>query len=148
MRASRASGIHSGKLGARDVKGPDKWFLTLGCLWESNKMYGLPPQSAWEFPSLFLSIIHSHTNTHLSPKVNFPGSSFIDPCKQECVFSFCLPGQMQNPQYLTENSVHSCHYVIVMPGNHTILIILVAKIFFVQFFCVFLPPLLNMFCLC
>src|SRR5574338_531694 len=28
------------------------------------------------------------------------------------------------------------------------MIILVMKIFFVQFFCVFLPPLLNIFCFC
>ena len=33
-------------------------------------------------------------------------------------------------------------------GDHTIVIILVMKIFFVQFFCVFLPPLLNIFCFC
>ena len=32
--------------------------------------------------------------------------------------------------------------------NHTIVIIWVVKVFFVQFFCVFLPPLLNMFCFC
>ena len=30
--------------------------------------------------------------------------------------------------------------------EETIVIILVVKIFFVQFFCVFLPPLLNIFC--
>ena len=33
-------------------------------------------------------------------------------------------------------------------GDHTIVIIWVMKLFFVQFFCVFLPPLLNIFCLC
>ena len=32
------------------------------------------------------------------------------------------------------------------PDNHTIVIIWIMKIFFVQFFCVFLPPLLNIFC--
>ena len=32
--------------------------------------------------------------------------------------------------------------------NHTIMITWVLKIFFVQFFCVFLPPLLNIFCFC
>ena len=31
-------------------------------------------------------------------------------------------------------------------SDHTIVIILIVKIFFVQFFCVFLPPLLNIFC--
>ena len=31
-------------------------------------------------------------------------------------------------------------------SDHTIVIIWVMKIFFVQFFCVFLPPLLNIFC--
>ena len=31
-------------------------------------------------------------------------------------------------------------------NDHTIVIIQVVKIFFVQFFCVFLPPLLNIFC--
>ena len=34
------------------------------------------------------------------------------------------------------------------PDNHTIVIIWVMKIFFVQFFCVFLPSLLNIFCFC
>src|SRR5574339_596031 len=33
-------------------------------------------------------------------------------------------------------------------SDHTIVIIWVMKIFFVQFFCVFLPPLLNIFCFC
>ena len=33
-------------------------------------------------------------------------------------------------------------------SDHTIVIIWVVKIFFVQFFCVFLPPLLNIFCFC
>ena len=33
-------------------------------------------------------------------------------------------------------------------SDHTIVIIWVVNIFFVQFFCVFLPPLLNIFCLC
>ena len=32
--------------------------------------------------------------------------------------------------------------------NHTIMVIWVMKIFFVQFFCIFLPPLLNIFCFC
>ena len=34
------------------------------------------------------------------------------------------------------------------PDNHTIVIIWVVKIFLVQFFCVFLPSLLNIFCFC
>ena len=46
------------------------------------------------------------------PKSDFPGSNFIEPCKQDCVFSFCLPGQVQYAQYLTENAVHSCHWVM------------------------------------
>ena len=33
-------------------------------------------------------------------------------------------------------------------SDHTIVIIWVMKIFFVQFFCVFLPPLFNIFCFC
>ena len=33
-------------------------------------------------------------------------------------------------------------------SDHTIVIILVMKLFFVQFFCVFLPPRLNIFCFC
>ena len=33
-------------------------------------------------------------------------------------------------------------------SDHTIVIIWFVKIFFVQFFCVFLPPLLNIFCFC
>ena len=33
-------------------------------------------------------------------------------------------------------------------ASSPIMIIWVVKIFFVQFFCVFLPPLLNIFCFC
>ena len=33
-------------------------------------------------------------------------------------------------------------------SDHTIVIVWVVKIFFVQFFCVFLPPLLTIFCFC
>ena len=33
-------------------------------------------------------------------------------------------------------------------SDHTIMIIWVMKMFFAQFFCVFLPPLLNIFCFC
>ena len=36
----------------------------------------------------------------------------------------------------------------VLVSDHAIMIIWVMKIFFVQFFCVFLPPLLNNFCFC
>ena len=35
-----------------------------------------------------------------------------------------------------------------LPNPGTIVTILVMKIFFAQFFCVFLPPLLNIFCFC
>ena len=79
------------------------------------------PKVLEQFPSISFSLIHTHTNTHISPKVNFSGSNFIDPCKQDCVFGFCLPGQMQNPQYFTENAVHSCHQVTVMPAKDTLL---------------------------
>ena len=69
---SRASSIQSWKLEARYVRGPDKWILTLGSLWESNKTYGLPLQSTWVFPaSLFLSHTHSQKYTHI-PKSEFP----------------------------------------------------------------------------
>ena len=75
-RQSRASGIQSGKLRLWEVKGPDKWFLTLGCFWESNKVYGLPPQSTWVVPlSLSLSHTHSHKYTHI-PKSEFPRQQF------------------------------------------------------------------------
>ena len=33
-------------------------------------------------------------------------------------------------------------------SDHSIVIIWVVKIFFIQLFCVFLPPLLSIFCLC
>ena len=49
------------------------------------------------FPSLSCSLIHTHRNIHISPKMNSPGSNFIETCRQDCVFGFCLPGQMQNP---------------------------------------------------
>ena len=69
---SMASGIQSGKLEARDVRGPDKWVLTLEDLRESNKTHGLPPQSTWVVPlSLFLCHTHSQKYTHI-PKSEFP----------------------------------------------------------------------------
>ena len=43
---------------------------------------------------------------------------------------------------------HSRMSVWLWVSDHTIMIIWVMKIFFVQFFCVFLPPLLNIFCFC
>ena len=60
-------------------------------------------------PSLSFSLIRTHRNIHISLKVNSQGNNFIEPCKQDCVFGFCLPRQMQNPEYITENAVHSCH---------------------------------------
>ena len=105
---SRASGIQTGKLEAWEVRGPYKWVLTLGSLWESNKTDGLPPPKYLNSPCPHPPNTHSHKDKHI-PKSESPGSNFIDPCKQDCVSGFCLPGQMQNPQYLTENAVHSCH---------------------------------------
>jgi len=105
---SMASGIQSGKLVAWEVKGSDKWFLTLEDLWESKKPMACLPQNTWIVVLSLFSLIHTQINIHISPKVISAGSNFIEPCKQDCVFSFCLPGQMQNPQYITENAVHSC----------------------------------------
>ena len=69
---SRASSIQSGKLEARDVRDLDKWVLTLGDLWESNKTYDLPLQSTWIVPlSLFLFHTHSKKYIHI-PKSEFP----------------------------------------------------------------------------
>ena len=62
--------------------------------------------------ALALSLIHTHRNTHIYPKVNSPGSNFTELCKQDCVFGFCLPGQMQNSQSLIENAAHSYHYLM------------------------------------
>ena len=80
---SRASGIQTGKLEAWEVTGPDKWVITLGGFWESNKLMACLPQRTWVVPPvLFLSHTHSHKDTHI-PKSNSPGSNFIDPCKQD-----------------------------------------------------------------
>ena len=105
---SRASGIQSGKLGAWEVKGSDKWVLTLEDPWESNKHMACLPQNTWVVLLSLFSLIHTQINIYISPKVISAGSNFIEACKKHCVFSFCLPGQMQNPQYITENAVHSC----------------------------------------
>ena len=70
------------------------------------------PKVLEQFPSFSFSLIHTRTNTHISPKVIFPGSSFIDTCKKDYVFGFCLPGQMQNSQSLIENAAHSYHYLM------------------------------------
>ena len=99
--------------------GPDKWVLTLGDHWESSKNYGLsPPKYLTIFPlylsvthslSLSLTHIHIHTHTHKGPNLSksmFPRQSFRKngACIQEhCIMGFCLPGQIQNPQYITMN---------------------------------------------
>ena len=55
---SRASGIQSGNLGAWEVKGSDKWVLTLEDPWESNKSMAFLPQNTRVVPlSLFLSCL-------------------------------------------------------------------------------------------
>ena len=64
---SRTSRIQNGKLEARDVRGPDKWVLTLGDLWESNKTYGLPLQSTWVVPLSFFSLSYTLTQIHTYP---------------------------------------------------------------------------------
>ena len=46
------------------------------------------------------------------------------------------------------SKVHLTSHFSMSFGDHTIVIIWVMKILFVQFFCVFLPPLLNIFCFC
>ena len=52
---------------------------------------------------------------------------------------------MLSKAHLTSHSRMSGSWNV---SDHTVVIILVMKIFFVQFFCVFLPPLLNNFCFC
>ena len=56
--------------------------------------------------------------------------------------SFVHSDAFQGPLDFTFQDVWLCQI-----SDHTIMIILVVKIFFVQFFCVFLPPL-NIFCFC
>ena len=59
-----------------------------------------------------------------------------------------------NWNFITSTSfVHSDAFYVPLDftfqmSDHTIVIILVMKIFFVQFFCVFLPPPPNIFCGC
>ena len=68
---SRASSIQSWKLGASEVKGPDKWVLTLEDPWESNKPKACFPPNTWvTLLSLFLPHTHSQKHTH-TPKSEF-----------------------------------------------------------------------------
>ena len=92
---SRASGIQTGKLEAWEVRGPHKWVVTLGGLRESKKTYGLPPPKDLSSSAPPPFLIHTHTKTHLSPKVNsqagisrilaskivFLASVFMDRCR-------------------------------------------------------------------
>ena len=100
---SRASGIQSGKLEASEVKGPDKWVLTLEDTWESNKPMACLPQNTWVI-CLSLFLIHTHRNIHISPKVNNPGSNFIEPCKQDSVFGLSSWTDVQSTVHNKEYS--------------------------------------------
>ena len=91
------------------------------------KLWPASPKILEQFFSHF-SLIHTNRNIHISPKVVSIGSNFIEPCKQDCVFDFCLPGQMQNPQYITENAVHSCHQVTAMPKKRLSCFCFVCKV--------------------
>ena len=64
---SMSSGIQSGKLVAWEVKGSDKWFLTLEDLRESKKPMAFLPQSS---ALSFLYHTHSEKYTHI-PKSDF-----------------------------------------------------------------------------
>ena len=84
-------------------------------------------QKRWqEYTELYKKDLHDPENhsgviTHLEPDIS------------ECEVKWAL-------ESITTNKASG--------GDHTIAIIWVMKIFFVQFFCVFLPPLLNIFCFC
>ena len=75
------------------------------------------PQSAWCFVYLSLlplSLFLSHRHTHLQKTISDTQFS-SEPCQRPCIMGFCLSGQTLNPQYITVNSVHFCHQIIVMP---------------------------------
>ena len=57
-------------------------------------------------------------------------------------YQLCLQWCFLRPSWL---HIPGC---LALVSDHTIVIIWVMKIFFVQFLCVFLPSLLNLFCFC
>ena len=50
------------------------------------------------------SLIYTHRNIHISPKVNSPGSNFIEPCKQNCIFSLSSWTDAESAVYYREYS--------------------------------------------
>ena len=87
-RWSRTSGIQSGRPEkSRGLINALSLYMTLECL---INLWPASSKILEQFPSLFFSLIHTHRNIHRSPKVNSPDSNFIEPCKQDCVFGFCL----------------------------------------------------------
>ena len=73
---SKASGIQTGKLEAWEVRGPDKWVLTLGGLWEPNKTYGLRPPKYLSSSPLSLSLSYPLTQGYTYPQKLIPRQEF------------------------------------------------------------------------
>ena len=110
-------------------------FFAIGLLWDWNEN--------WPFPVLW-------------PLLSFQICWHIE-CSTLTVSSLGYEIAQQNSISLTsfvcsDDSYGSLNFALqhvwLLVSDHTPMVIWVIKSFFVQFFCVFLPPLLNLFCFC
>ena len=108
-------------------------FFGIAFLWDCNENW--PFQShghCWVFPICW----HIECSTFTASSFRIWNNSTGFPSPPLALFIVMLP----QAHFTSHSKMTGSRWVI------TIVIIWVVKIFFVQFFCVFLPPLLNIFC--
>ena len=92
---------------------------------------------------VFQICMHIECNTFTASSFKIWNSSTGIPSPPLALFAVMLP-----KAHLTLYSKMSGSRWVIVLIKHTIVLIWVIKIFFVSFFCVFLPSLFNLFCFC
>ena len=114
-------------------------FFEVALLWDWNEN-GSFPVHCWVFQICW----HIECNTFTVPSFRIWKRATGIPSPPLALFVVMLP-----KAHLTSHSrMSGSRWVIILPRGHTIMVIWVMKIFFGQFFCVFLPPHLSVFCFC
>ena len=114
-------------------------FFEVALLWDWNENWSFPVH-CWVLQICW----HIECNTFTVPSFRIWNSSTGIPSPPLALFVMMLP-----KAHLTSHSrMSGSRWVIILSRGHTIMVIWVMKIFFVQFFYVFLPPHLSVFCFC